>query len=291
MLFALGLGDDVVAVTHECDHPAPAGALPQLTRTVVPDGLSASEIDAEVKRVVGEGRALYELDEARLTALAPELIVTQAVCDVCAVSYEDVEAIAQRLPGEPRVLSLDPATLGEVLDDLGMLGEAAGASRAAAELRGELEGRLMAVEAALSDATPVPVLALEWLDPPFVGGHWIPEMIEAAGGVDLAGRVGQKSFETSWAGLRNLDPEVVVAMPCGFYVEQARTQLDEHREDVEGLGARRVFAVDAATSFSRPGPRLVDGVELLSHLLHPDRAGAPGGVGFSELGGAPVQAA
>jgi iron complex transport system substrate-binding protein len=241
--------------------------------------------------VVGEGRALYELDEVRLTALAPELIVTQAVCDVCAVSYEDVEAIAQRLPGEPRVLSLDPATLGEVLDDLGRLGEAAGAPGAAAELRGELEGRLMAVEAAVADAAPVPMLALEWLDPPFVGGHWIPEMIEAAGGVDLAGRAGQKSFEASWAGLQNLDPEIVVAMPCGFYVEQARAQLDENREDVEGLGARRVFAVDAASSFSRPGPRLVDGVELLAHLLHPDRAGAPGGVGFSELGGAPARAA
>jgi iron complex transport system substrate-binding protein len=291
MLFALGLGDEVVAVTHECDHPPTARSLPQLTRTVVPDGLSASQIDAEVKRVVGEGRALYELDEERLAAVAPDLIVTQAVCDVCAVSYEDVEAVAKRLPGWPRVLSLDPATLGEVLDDVGRLGRAAGVPRAAAELRAELEGRLMAVEGAVAEAPRTRTLALEWLDPPFIAGHWVPEMIEAAGGLDVVGRPGQKSFETGWEGLQGLDPEIVVAMPCGFYVEQALNQAADHRVRVESLGARQIFAVDAASSFSRPGPRLVDGVELLAHLLHPDRVGAPGGVGFRELGGAPVQAA
>jgi iron complex transport system substrate-binding protein len=291
MLFALGLGDEVVAVTHECDYPQQADSLPQLTRTVVPQGLSAAQIDAEVKRVVGEGRALYELDEEQLAAVAPDLIVTQAVCDVCAVSYEDVDAIAKRLPGWPRVLSQDPATLAEVLDDVGRLGKAAGVPRAASELRAELEGRLMAVAAAVSEAPRPPTLALEWLDPPFVGGHWIPEMIEAAGGVDVAGRAGEKSREASWEQLRELDPELVVAMPCGFHVDDSLAQASEHREQVESLGARRVFAVDAASSFSRPGPRLVDGVELLAHLLHPDRVDAPGNVGFAELGGAPAQAA
>jgi iron complex transport system substrate-binding protein len=285
MLFALGLGDEVVAVTHECDHPGPARSLPQLTRTVVPEGLGASEIDAEVKRVVGEGRPLYELDEERLAAAAPNLIVAQAVCDVCAVSYEEVEEVARRLPGRPRVLSLDPATLEEVLDDIGRLGRSTGAARAAAELRAELEGRLMAVEAAVTGAPRRPTLALEWLDPPFVGGHWIPQMIEAAGGEDVAGRGGEKSFETIWDELLRLDPEVVVAMPCGLYVEEALAEAEQHRDRLERLGARGVFAVDAASSFSRPGPRLVDGVELLAHLLHPDRAGAPGGVGFRELGG------
>jgi iron complex transport system substrate-binding protein len=284
MLFALGLGDDVVAVTHECDYPPAAQALPRLTRTVVPAGLDAREIDAEVKRVVGEGRALYELDEHALEAAAPELIVTQAVCEVCAVSYEDVTAIAARLPGRPPVLRQDPATLAEVLDDVAALGRAAGVEGAAAEVRSGLEARLASVTAAVAAATPRRTLALEWLDPPYVGGHWVPEMIALAGGEDVGAAPGEKSRQASWEELRGLGPQVVVAMPCGFYVEDSRAQVVEHRDRVESLGAERVFAVDAASSFSRPGPRLVDGVELLAHLLHPDRAEPPGGVGFAELG-------
>jgi iron complex transport system substrate-binding protein len=284
MLFALGLGDDVVAVTHECDYPPATKALPRLTRTVVPAGLDAREIDAEVKRVVGEGRALYELDEQALEAAAPELIVTQAVCEVCAVSYEDVTAIAARLPGRPSVLRQDPATLAEVLDDVLALGRAAGVEDAAAELRSGLEARLASVTAAVAAATPRRTLALEWLDPPYVGGHWVPEMIALAGGEDVGAAPGEKSRQASWEELRGLAPEVVVAMPCGFYVEDSRAQVVEHRDRVESLGGERVFAVDAASSFSRPGPRLVDGVELLAHLLHPDRLDPPGGVGFAEVG-------
>lgn len=149
MLFALGLGGDVVGVTHECDHPTEAARLPHLTRTVLPAGLSAGEIDAAVKEVVGEGRALYELDEERLAELAPDLIVTQAVCEVCAVSYEDVVAVAARLPGPPRVLQQDPSTLGEVLEDVTRLGEAAGIAERAGQIRSELEERLEAVRAAV----------------------------------------------------------------------------------------------------------------------------------------------
>jgi iron complex transport system substrate-binding protein len=283
MLFALGLGDDVVAVTHECDYPPAATALPRLTRTVVPAGLSAREIDAEVKRVVGEGRALYELDEQALEDAAPELIVTQAVCEVCAVSYEDVTAIAARLPGRPPVLRQDPATLAEVLDDVVKLGRATDTGSTAAELRSELEGRLASVTAAVAGAPRRRTLALEWLDPPYVGGHWVPEMIALAGGEDVAAAPGERSREASWEELRRLAPEVLVAMPCGFYVDDSRAQVVEHRDRVESLGAGRVFAVDAASSFSRPGPRLVDGVELLAHLLHPNRAEPPGGVGFAEL--------
>jgi iron complex transport system substrate-binding protein len=283
MLFALGLGEKIVAVTHECDYPPPARSLPRLTRTVIPDGLSAREIDAEVKRVVGEGRALYELDEARLAESTPDLIVTQAVCEVCAVSYDDVVAVAARLPGQPRVLCQDPATLEEMIEDLGRLGDAAEAKGAADALRTELEGRLAAVGAAVSGSTRPRVLALEWFDPPFVGGHWVPEMIAFAGGVDIAGRAGEKSREVSWEDLEGLRPEVIVAMPCGYYVEESRAQALEHWSAIESFGAERVYAVDAASSFSRPGPRLVDGVELLGHLLHPDRLEAPGGVGFAEL--------
>jgi iron complex transport system substrate-binding protein len=283
MLFALGLGENVVAVTHECDYPEAARALPHLTRTVVPEGLNAAGIDAEVKRVVGEGRALYELDEGRLAETAPDLIVTQAVCDVCAVSYDDVVAVAGRLPSRPRVLRQDPATLGEMLDDIGRLGEAAGAAPGAAELRSELEGRLATVEAAISGAPRPRVLALEWLDPPFVGGHWVPEMIESAGGKDVAGRPAEKSRQVTWEQLRPLGPDVVVAMPCGYYVEEALRQVREHREAVESLGANKVFVVDASSAVSRPGPRLVDGVELLGHLFHRDWLAAPGEVGFAEL--------
>jgi iron complex transport system substrate-binding protein len=283
MLFALGLGDQTVGVTHECDFPPPAAALPHLTATVLPDGLSAGEIDAAVKRIVGEGRALYSLDEERLAELAPDLIVTQAVCEVCAVSYEDVVEVAARLPGPPRVLQQDPSSLAEVLADLTRLGEAAGVGDRAAEVRAELEKRLAAVRAAVAGAPTPRVIALEWLDPPFVGGHWMPEMVEMAGGVEVAGPRGAKSPEVPWEQLEGLDPDVIVVMPCGWYVEESRAQAEAHRDRIAALGAARVFAVDAASTYSRPGPRLVDGVELLAHLFHPDRVEAPGGIGFVEL--------
>jgi iron complex transport system substrate-binding protein len=283
MLFALGLGGDVVGVTHECDFPAAAAALPQLTRTVLPPGLSAGEIDAAVKEVVGEGRALYALDEEKLAGLEPDLIVTQAVCEVCAVSYEDVVAVAARLPGRPRVLQQDPSTLGEVLEDVTRLGAAAGIEAQAGAVRRGLEARLEAVRAAVADEPRPRTLALEWLDPPFLGGHWVPEMIELAGGEDVIGRPGQKSPQVEWEDLGGLDPEVVVAMPCGWYLDDSRAQALEHRERLEALAAGRIFAVDAASTFSRPGPRLVDGVELLAHLFHPGRVQPPAGIEFAEL--------
>jgi len=283
MLFALGLGGDVVGVTHECDHPAAAGELPPLTATVLPPGLSAGEIDAVVKEVVGEGRALYTLDEGKLAELGPELIVTQAVCEVCAVSYDDVVAVAARLPSRPRVLQQDPSRFGEVLDDLTRLGAAVGVEARAAEVRGELERRLDAVRLAVA-AEPRPrVLALEWLDPPFLGGHWIPEMIAIAGGEDVAGPSGEKSPQVGWEELGGLDPDVVVSMPCGWYLEESCEQALRHADRLEAFGEARLYAVDGASTFSRPGPRLVDGVELLAHLLHPERVEPPKGIGFAEL--------
>lgn len=283
MLFALGLGRDVVAVTHECDYPPEAHSLPQLTRTVLPDGLDAGGIDTAVKTTVGEGRALYELDEERLAGLSPDLIVTQAVCDVCAVAYEDVLDVAARLPSRPRVVQQDPSTLGEMLEDVIRLGEATGAEAEAHDLRGELEGRLATIRAAVSGAARPRVIALEWLDPPYVGGHWIPEMVSIAGGDDVAGPPGLKSPEVQWGELSGLNPDVAIAMPCGWYVEESRAQAVEHWERIAALGAGRVFAVDAASTFSRPGPRLVDGVELLGHLLHPDLVDPPGNIGFAEV--------
>jgi iron complex transport system substrate-binding protein len=283
MLFALGLGESVVGVTHECDYPLAARELPRLTATVLPDGLSAGAIDAAVKSVVGEGRALYSLDEERLAELAPDLIVTQAICDVCAVSFEDVVEVAARLPGNPRVLQQDPSSLGEVLEDVTRLGAAAGIEDRARELRAELESRLATVRTAVAGAPTPRVLALEWLDPPFVGGHWIPEMIALAGGVDVAGPAGAKSPEVEWEALAALDPDLIVVMPCGMYAEDSRREAEAQRERIAALGAERVFAVDAASTYSRPGPRLVDGTELLAHLLHPDLLDPPGGIAFTAL--------
>jgi len=282
-LFALGFGDEVVAVTHECDWPEAANELPRLTSSVIEPGLAPAEIDAAIRELTGRGAAIYALDQRVLERLAPDLIVTQAVCAVCAVSYEDVVAVAARLDGPPRVLQQDPSTLGEMLEDVIRLGEAAGIEPAAHGLRGELEGRLAAVRAAVAGAPRPRVIALEWLEPPYVGGHWLPEMVAIAGGEDVAGPPGLKSPEVGWGPLAALNPDVVVSMPCGWHAERARAETLAHWDRVEALGAGRVFAVDAAATFSRPGPRLIDGVELLGHLLHPDLVDAPGSIDFAEL--------
>jgi iron complex transport system substrate-binding protein len=274
MLFALGLGDSVVAVTHECDYPPAAGGLPNLTRSVIPEGLSAAEIDAAVRERTGRGEALYTLDEAVLRELQVELIVTQAVCEVCAVSFDDVTAVAERLRTRPRVVSLDPSTIGEVLADLPRLAEAAGAGDAGARLAAEAAGRLDAVRAAVEGAARPRVAALEWLDPVYVGGHWVPQMVELAGGEDVLGMPGERSRVVEWAEVEAAAPETVVVMPCGYYVEQAGREALERRERLAALAAR-VVAVDAAAYFSRPGPRLVDGVELLGHLFHPELVPSP----------------
>lgn len=282
-LFALGIGDQVVAVTHECDHPPEVLALPRLTRSVVPAGLEPREVDTRVRELTGRGEALYELDEQALARLAPDLIVTQALCAVCAVSYDDVRAVAERLDSRPQVISLDPSTLGEVLGDLALLGEATGERERGEALAAELQARLDRVRDAVAGARRPGVVALEWLDPPYAGGHWVPEMIALAGGRSLAGEPGRDSRVVSWAELEDAGAQVVVVMPCGLYAEEAAEQALARRERLESLGAERIYAVDAAASFSRPGPRLVEGAELLAHLLHPDRAPAPSGLDWREL--------
>ena len=274
MLFALGLGDRVVAVTHECDYPPGAEQLPHLTRSVIPEGLEAAEIDQAVRERTSRGESLYELDEDALTGLDVDLIVTQAVCEVCAVSFDDVRAVADELPTHPQVLSLDPSTLGEVLADIPRLAQAAGASEAGDQLIAELGERLEAVERAVDGAPRPRVAALEWMDPLYIGGHWVPQMIELAGGEDALGLPGEKSRTADWGELEAALPEIVVSMPCGYYAEQAAAETIRWRLHLAQLGAR-VYAVDAAAYFSRPGPRLVDGVELLAHIFHPDVFEAP----------------
>jgi iron complex transport system substrate-binding protein len=282
-LFALGLGDQVVAVTHECDHPAEALGLPRLTRSVIPAGLAPDEIDAMVREVTGRGDPLYELDEPKLAAAAPNLIVTQALCAVCAVSYDDVKAVAGRLASNPDVISLDPKTLDEVLDDLVRLGEVTGVPGRGESLRAELRQRLDWVRDAVADLPRPRVVTLEWLAPPYAGGHWVPEMVELAGGRSVAGEPGRDSRTVGWDELAAARPDVAVVMPCGLYAEEAAEQALGHRNELETLGAESIYAVDAASSFSRPGPRLVEGVELLGHVLHPDRVPAPAGLSFRDL--------
>ena len=275
MLFALGLGDSVAGVTHECDYPPGAEQLPHLTRSVIPEGLPAADIDRAVRERTGRGEALYELDEAALAELGVDLIVTQAVCAVCAVSFEDVQAVAERLPTHPTVLSLDPSTIGEVLADVDApRPDGRRAQDAGARLVDESAARIEAVEHAVAGASAPRTAALEWLDPVYVGGHWVPQMIELAGGVDALGFAGEHSRTVGWSDVEAAAPEVVVSMPCGLYAEEAAAETVRHREALAGLDAR-VVAVDAAAYFSRPGPRLVDGVELLGHLLHPELAPAP----------------
>jgi len=275
MLYALGLGDSVVGVTHECDYPPEAAGKPSLTKSVIPEGLPAAEIDREVRERTERGEAIYELDAGTLRELEPDLIVTQQVCEVCAVSFDDVTKIAETLPSEPQVLSLDPSTIGEVLADVRTLAFAAEAPAAGEELLAQAADRLDRVAEAVDGADRPRVLALEWLDPPYAGGHWVPQMIELAGGEDALGLAGEKSRVFDWAEAEAVRPDVIVSMPCGYGTERAAEETRLHLERLATLGARRVVAVDASSYFSRPGPRLVDGVELLAHVLHPDRVPAP----------------
>jgi iron complex transport system substrate-binding protein len=274
-LFALGLGDQVVAVTHECDHPPAATRLPRLTSSVIEDGLAPSEIDSRVRELTGRGESLYGLDEARLAELEPDLIVTQALCAVCAVSFEDVRAIADRIPSRPRVISLDPTTLDQVLADLGVIAGACGDRERGRRLAASLRARIETVSEAVAGRDRPRVAALEWLDPVYAGGHWVPEMVAAAGGEDVLGAPGARSRVVEWGEVARAHPEVVVVMPCGLYADESAAQARDHGEALRELGASAIVAVDAASSFSRPGPRLADGVELLGHLLHPEIIRAP----------------
>ena len=270
MLFALGLGNDLIAVTHECDYPDAARELPRVTRNVLPAGLSSREIDAAVKQRTLAGESIYELDTELLRDLRPDLIVTQALCSVCAVSYDDVRRVAGEIETQPRVISLDPQTLGEVLGNARTLAQATDRKDAAVELVRGASARIDRVRLATRGVKRRPrVVALEWLDPPFAAGHWVPQLIEYAGGEDVLGFPGEHSEERSWEEVQISRPDIVIAMPCGFDAELSYREAEMHRDQLASVGAGEVVAVDAAAFFSRPGPRIVDGLELLAHILHP----------------------
>ncbi|MGB0098101.1 MAG: cobalamin-binding protein [Solirubrobacteraceae bacterium] len=270
MLFALGLGPDLIAVTHECDYPPPALELPKVTRDLLPTGLSAAEIDAAVKERTLAGESIYELDADMLHELQPDLIVTQALCSVCAVSFDDVRAIAEEIDTQPMVISLDPHTMGEMLGDARTLAQATDRKDAAVELVRDAATRIDRIRLAVRGARRLRVAALEWLDPPFAAGHWTPQLIEYAGGEDVLGFAGEPSEERQWEEVASSEPDVVIVMPCGYRAEIAHREAEMHRDELAAVGAGEVVAVDASAYFSRPGPRLVDGLELLAHILHPE---------------------
>ncbi|HXP29300.1 MAG TPA: cobalamin-binding protein [Solirubrobacteraceae bacterium] len=277
LLFALGLGEDVVAVTHECDYPLQALQRPRITRDVLPSGLDAAAIDAAVRERTLSGEAIYELDRDALAALEPELIVTQALCAVCAVSYDDVAEIAAELPSRPRVIALDPKTLGETLGDVRTLAEATGTRERGIELIADVAARVDRVKLAVRKQARPRVAALEWLDPVFVAGHWTPQMIDLAGGDDVLGLAGERSEVVSWDAVLAARPQIVIVMPCGYDAQRAHEEAVGFERQLAALDAERIVAVNASAYFSRPGPRLVDGVELLGHVLHPEQvAQAPG---------------
>jgi iron complex transport system substrate-binding protein len=276
-LFALGLGEQVAAVTHECDYPPGALNLPKVTRDVIGPGLAPDEIDRAVRELTEQGRSIYELDEPGLRALRPDLIVTQALCSVCAVSADDVRALAERMDPVPRIVSLDPHTLGEVLGDVRTLAQATGTKDAGVDLVQDVAARIDRVRVAVKDAPRRRVAMLEWLDPVFVGGHWVPQLIEYAGGVDLLGLSGEPSETRSWEQVAASKPEVVIVAPCGYDVERGLTEARAYATQLEALGAERIVIADASAWFSRPGPRLVDGLEWLGHALHPDLVPEPPG--------------
>lgn len=256
-------------MTHECDYPPSVRELPRVTRDMLPPGLSAAEIDAAVRERTERGESIYELDVDRLRTLEPDLIVTQALCAVCAVSHEEVARLAGELPTTPRVIALDPHTIGETLADIRTIAQATDRRDEGIALLARAAGRIDRVRLAVRGARRRGVAALEWLDPVFVAGHWMPQMIDYAGGLDLLGHPGEPSEQLDWETVAAAQPEVVIVMPCGHAAPRALADAREHADRLAALRASRVVAVDAGAYFSRPGPRIVDGLELLAHILHP----------------------
>jgi iron complex transport system substrate-binding protein len=280
IVFALGLGDELVGVTHECDFPAQARGLPVVTRSVHDlSGASSHHIHGLVEESMRSHAALYELDEAALAAAKPDLILTQELCRVCAVGYEQVNEVARRLEGEVTVLSLEPVSIEGIFNAIQAVGAMTEAEDAALDVVEDLRERLRHVHEIVGGCrdggfVPPRVAAIEWLDPPFACGHWVPEQVRLAGGWELLGAEGGRSVETTWAAVREVDPEIVVLMPCGFDLARTVEEWDrlpkpEGWAELRAVREGRVFATDGSAYFSRPGPRIMDGIELLAEIIDP----------------------
>jgi iron complex transport system substrate-binding protein len=275
ILFDIGAGDDVVGVTFECDHPAEARTRTIVSTSAMPEGLAPGEIDAFVTRAMQAGEDLYHLDAGALSGLDADLVVTQDLCAVCAVDVSVVDAALAHLGCTAEVLTVDPHRLGEVLESVTVLGKATRHEVEAEALVTSLRARLDNVVRRTAGRTRPRTLVLEWTDPPFAPGHWVPEMVTLAGGECALGTAGEKSFRVDWAAVHEAAPEVVVCAPCGYGLEQSATLAEELVAAGRLPEGVPVWAVDANASFARPGPRLVDGVEALAAILHPATFGTP----------------
>jgi iron complex transport system substrate-binding protein len=278
---SLGLKDNLVGVTHECDYPPSVRGLPKVTQTLIPIDAESAEIDRLVAERMRSQEALYTLDMPTLDQLRPDLIVTQALCGVCAVAEGEVQAAACMLPGRPRVVNLEPTSLGEVLASVEQVAAAAGVGERASEVVGALRRRVDAVAARSAAVNDRPrTVLLEWIDPPFSCGHWSPELVRLAGGVEGLGREGEPSRRVRWEEILAWQPEVLVIACCGFDVERTLHDLpilvaQPGWSELPCVRDDRVYVVDGSAYFSRPGPRLVDSLEILAHALHPDVHPAP----------------
>ena len=277
LVYALGLGDELSGVTFECDHPAEARTKPVVSDTALPTDrpLSSGEIDGLVNERMNVREPLYALDKQLIATIQPDLILTQDLCRVCAVPSGQVEAALEELGCRAEVVSMDPTGLDEVLESFLEVGRATGTEARAEELVASLRDRIEAVRARAARLPEIRTFAMEWLDPPFVGGHWIPEMIRLAAGVSLLCEPKQRSHRVTWRQIADASPEVLVFMPCGYYLPEAEEEaariygVPEFRETTAYAGGT-VFATDASSFFSRPGPRLVDGLEALAWAVHPE---------------------
>ena len=277
MACALGLSDQLVGITYECDYPPEVRGKAIVVRKALPiETMSQREIDVAVSERMREGRSLYEVDEKLLEKLAPDLILTQDLCQVCAPSGNEVTQALNLLPKKPQILWLTPNSLDQIFANLLELGEATGHTKKAEELVAEGRARLQKTEAVTENLCVRPrVFCMEWLDPVYCSGHWVPEMVKIAGGLDALSKAGVDSVRIPWDDVVEWTPEVLVVMPCGFNLEQTIQQSRRlfaypRWSTLPAVRNGRVFAVDANSYFARPGPRVVDGTELLAHLIHPE---------------------
>jgi iron complex transport system substrate-binding protein len=278
---ALGLSRQLVGVTHECDYPPEVEGLPHLTRSRIShETMTSLEIDHAVRSQLDGHGSIYELDEERLRELRPGLIITQELCEVCAVSYKTVERAARMFEMGVRVVSLEPNTVADIFENILLIGQLTGSEQRAAEVVYGLRTRLERLETATRSVGRRPrTLMLEWLEPPFAPGHWVPEQVKVAGGDHAFGRAGAASVTTTAAEIAAYAPEVVVMIPCGYYKEDILRQLPDARlpegwHELPAVRQGEVWAVDATSYFSRPGPRVVEGAEILARILHPEIFGA-----------------
>ena len=272
IIYALGMGESVSGVTFECDFPPEAAQKPVVVNTLIQSGLTPEQIDQAVRTQITAGGSLYFVDLPKLEAIQPNVIVTQDLCRVCAISTVDVAKAISELASRPRVVSLSPHTMEQVLEDIETVGEAIGRSDEAKDLLTGLRARIDRVRNKVRTETPPRVLCLEWLSPLFQGGHWIPEMVTLAGGHAVLATPGGRSVTITWEQVADADPEVIVVMPCGFHLEDAITQyrnltFPEGWSHLSAVRNGQVYAVDGTAYFSRPGPRLVTGIEILEAVL------------------------